>query len=192
MCWQDGSFCLIMRRCLNLDATTISYYAGPNDETALENTPVNAGNYYAGVENWAFEDGKLGSNYQIIVRGEARDGFTITKAPATMKFEKEKQEETYTAQGTDLQQVKVTNLVTADEDKPASDVYTVTYTYKYRNDNTDWEEVKTETTIEEPSSFKFTDVGEYQITLRLAAKTTQPPMLPTPLPSRRRTIRKLP
>ena len=170
MCWQDGSFCLIMRRCLNLDATTISYYAGPNDETALENTPVNAGNYYAGVENWAFEDGKLGSNYQIIVRGEARDGFTITKAPATMKFEKEKQEETYTAQGTDLQQVKVTNLVTADEDKPASDVYTVTYTYKYRNDNTDWEEVKTETTIEEPSSFKFTDVGEYQITATFSSQ----------------------
>ncbi len=156
---------------INLDATTISYYAGPNDETALENTPVNAGNYYAGVENWAFEDGKLGSNYQIIVRGEARDGFTITKAPATMKFEKEKQEETYTAQGTDLQQVKVTNLVTADEDKPASEVYTVTYTYKYKaDDKTNWEEVKTETKIEEPSSFKFTkSVGEYKITAKFTS-----------------------
>lgn len=155
---------------INLDATTISYYAGPNDETALENTPVNAGNYYAGVENWAFEDGKLGSNYQIIVRGEARDGFTITKAPATMKFEKEKQEETYTAQGTDLQQVKVTNLVTADEDKPASEVYTVTYTYKYKaDDKTNWEEVKTETKIEEPSSFKFTKVGEYKITAKFTS-----------------------
>lgn len=155
---------------IDLAKTQISYYAGPNDETALENTPVNAGNYYAGVENWAFEDGKLGSNYQIIVRGEARDGFTITKAPATMKFEKEKQEETYTAQGTDLQQVKVTNLVTADEDKPASEVYTVTYTYKYKaDDKTNWEEVKTETKIEEPSSFKFTKVGEYKITAKFTS-----------------------
>ena len=151
---------------INLDATTISYYAGPNDETALENTPVNAGNYYAGVENWAFEDGKLGSNYQIIVRGEARDGFTITKAPATMKFEKEKQEETYTAQGTDLQQVKVTNLVTADEDEMKTVLGDVKYTYKYSTDpNPNWESMEAQQ-ITEPAGYTFTTVGYYQITAK--------------------------
>ena len=154
---------------IDLDKTksNIRYYTqqtGGNGGDA----PVNAGTYYAGVENWAFADGKVETNYQII--GGSRAPFSISKATATMKFEKEKQEETYTAQGTDLQQVKVTNLVTADEDKPASEVYTVTYTYKYKaDDKTNWEEVKTETKIEEPSSFKFTKVGEYKITAKFTS-----------------------
>ena len=155
---------------IDLAKTQISYYAGPNDETALKDTPVGAGNYYAGVENWEFVTGKLGSNYQII--GEPRDGFTINKATATMTFTNNPVTVTYTAQGTDLQQVTVDGLVEADKDNPASEVYNVTYTYKYRTDSsTTWEEVNTETKIEEPNSFKFTNVGEYQITAKWGAGT---------------------
>lgn len=149
---------------IDLAKTQISYYAGPNDETALKDTPVGAGNYYAGVENWEFVTGKLGSNYQII--GEPRDGFTINKATATMTFTNNPVTVTYTAQGTPLQPVKVTNLVTADEGKDG--VYSVTYTYKYRADkSTDWEDVSETTTIED--SFKFTKVGEYKITAKFTS-----------------------
>ena len=118
--------------------------------------PTNAGTYFV-RQNYTY-------NNQNYIAQIPSASFTINKATATMEFGQKEVTKTYTAQGTPLQQVKVTNLVTVDVGKPASDVYTVTYTYKYRNDNTDWEEVKTETTIEEPNSFKFTDVGEYQIT----------------------------
>lgn len=135
-----------------------TYYEG---HTKLESAPTNAGNYAVEVD-FDFVEGQKATNYQIVQNN--RQSFTITPAKATMEFTKKEVTETYTAQGTDLQQVTVDGLVDADESKPASDVYTVTYTYKYRNDNTDWEEVKTETTIEEPNNFKFTNVGEYQIT----------------------------
>ena len=158
---------------IDLDATksnNIRYYNQETGGTALKDTPVDAGTYYAGVENWEFVTGKLGSNYQII--GEPRDAFTINKAIATMTFSPEEVTATYTAQGTDLQPVTVTGLVDADKDNPASEVYTVTYTYKYRTDSsTTWEEVNTETKIEEPNSFKFTNVGEYQITAKWGAGT---------------------
>lgn len=157
---------------IDLDATksnNIRYYNQETGGTALKDTPVDAGTYYAGVENWEFVTGKLGSNYQII--GEPRDAFTINKAIATMTFSPEEVTATYTAQGTDLQPVTVTGLVDADKDNPASEVYTVTYTYKYRTDSsTTWEEVNTETKIEEPNSFKFTNVGEYQITATFSSQ----------------------
>lgn len=154
---------------IDLNETNILYYTQPTGGTG-GSAPVNAGTYFAGVESngWAFVDGKLATNYQIL--GGSRAPFSISKAIATMEFSQKEVSATYTAQGTDLQQVTVDGLVDADKDKPASDVYTVTYTYKYRNDNTDWEEVKTETTIEEPSSFKFTDVGEYQITATFSSQ----------------------
>lgn len=158
---------------IDLDKTksNIRYYTqqtGGNGGDA----PVNAGTYYAGVESdgWAFVDGKVETNYQII-RG-ARDPFSITKATAKMTFDQKEVKETYTADGTTLQPVTVTGLVDADKDNPASEVYNVTYTYKYRTDSsTTWEEVNTETKIEEPNSFKFTDVGEYQITAKWGAGT---------------------
>lgn len=125
---------------------------------ATENAPTDAGDYFV-RRSYTYN----ADNYAV-VGSIPFASFTITPAEATMTFTEGEETATYTAQGTPLQQVKVTNLVTVDVGKPASDVYTVTYTYKYRNDNTDWEEVKTETTIEEPNSFKFTDVGEYQIT----------------------------
>lgn len=132
--------------------------------------PVNAGNYYAGVESdgWAFVDGKLPTNYQIL--GGSRAQFSISKATATMTFSPEEVTATYTAQGTDLQQVTVDGLVDADKDKPASEVYNVTYTYKYRTDDeSEWE--NEEHKIINPDAFVFTDVGQYQITAKWGAGT---------------------
>lgn len=134
-------------------------YQYSNDTTfrsPSNNAPINAGTYFV-RQNYTY-------NNQNYIAQIPYASFTINKATATMEFDRKEVSAPYTAEGTDLQQVTVDGLVDADESKPASDVYTVTYTYKYRNDNTDWEEVKTETTIEEPNSFKFTDVGEYQIT----------------------------
>lgn len=148
---------------IDLNETNILYYTQPTGGTG-GSAPVNAGTYFAGVESngWAFVDGKLATNYQIL--GGSRAPFSISKAIATMEFSQKEVSATYTAQGTDLQQVTVDGLVDADKDKPASDVYTVTYTYKYRNDNTDWEDVRETITIEDPDTFVFTDVGQYQIT----------------------------
>lgn len=119
--------------------------------------PTNAGTYYV-RQNYTY-------NNQNYIAQIPYASFTINKATATMTFSPTEVTEIYTAEGTDLQQVTVDGLVDADKDNPASEVYNVTYTYKYRTDSsTTWEEVNTETKIEEPSSFKFTDVGEYQIT----------------------------
>lgn len=121
------------------------------------NAPINAGTYFV-RQNYTY-------NNQNYIAQIPYASFTINKATAQMTFTEPKQEKTYTAGGTPLQQVTVTGLVDADKDNPASEVYNVTYTYKYRTDSsTTWEEVNTETKIEEPNSFKFTDVGEYQIT----------------------------
>lgn len=126
------------------------------------NAPINAGTYFV-RQNYTYNN----QNYIAVIPYAS---FTINKATAKMTFDRKEVSAPYTAEGTDLQQVTVDGLVDADESKPASDVYTVTYTYKYRNDNTDWEEVKTETTIEEPNNFKFTNVGEYQITATFSSQ----------------------
>ncbi len=147
----------------------IRYYTQPTGGNGGD-APVNAGNYYAGVESdgWAFVDGKLPTNYQIL--GGSRAQFSISKATATMTFSPEEVTATYTAQGTDLQQVTVDGLVDADKDKPASEVYNVTYTYKYRTDDeSEWE--NEEHKIINPDAFVFTDVGQYQITAKWGAGT---------------------
>ena len=125
---------------------------------ATENAPTDAGDYFV-RRSYTYN----ADNYAV-VGSIPFASFTITPAEATMTFTEGEETATYTAQGTPLQQVKVTNLVTVDVGKPASDVYTVTYTYKYRNDNTDWEDVRETITIEDPDTFVFTDVGQYQIT----------------------------
>lgn len=132
--------------------------------------PVNAGTYFAGVESngWAFVDGKLATNYQIL--GGARDPFSITKATAKMTFTEGEVTEIYTADGTTLQQVTVDGLVDADKDEMKTVLGDVKYTYKYSTEpNTNWdtvEEVKDATT-----KTKFTDVGYYQITAKWGAGT---------------------
>ena len=154
---------------IDLDDTNIRYYTQPTGGNS-GNAPVNAGTYYAGVESdgWAFVEGKVSTNYQII-RG-ARDPFSITKATAKMTFDEAEVPATYTAEGTALQPVTVTGLVEADKDKLASAVYTVTYTYKYRaDDESEWENEERE--ITNPDTFVFTDVGQYQITAKWDAGT---------------------
>ena len=152
-----------------------TYYKG---YAKLESAPTNAGNYAVEVD-FDFVEGQKETNYQIVQN--ARQPFTITPAEATMTFTEGEETATYTAQGTPLQQVKVTNLVTVDVDKPASDVYTVTYTYKYReNDSTDWEDVSETTTIEDLDTFVFMDVGQYQITAKWGAGTVSNNYTATP------------
>lgn len=141
-----------------------TYYEG---HAKLESAPTNAGNYAVEVD-FDFVEGQKETNYQIVQN--ARQPFTITPAEATMEFSQKEVSAPYTAEGTTLQQVKVTNLVTVDVDKPASDVYTVTYTYKYRaDDESEWE--NEEHKIINPDAFVFMDVGQYQITAKWGAGT---------------------
>lgn len=128
------------------------------------NAPINAGTYFV-RQNYTY-------NKQNYIAQIPYASFTINKAPATMEFSQKEVPATYTAEGTALQPVTVTGLVEADKDKLASAVYTVTYTYKYReNDTTAWEDVRETTTIEDPDTFVFKNVGQYQITATWGAGT---------------------
>lgn len=150
-----------------------TYYEG---HAKLESAPTNAGNYAVEVD-FDFVEGQKETNYQIVQN--ARQPFTITPAEATMEFSQKEVSAPYTAEGTTLQQVKVTNLVTVDVDKPASDVYTVTYTYKYRaDDESEWE--NEEHKIINPDAFVFMDVGQYQITAKWGAGTVSNNYTATP------------
>ena len=132
--------------------------------------PVNAGTYYAGVESdgWEFVEGKVETNYQII--GGSRAQFSISKATATMTFDRKEVTATYTAEGTALQQVTVDGLVDADKDNMATVLGDVKYTYKYSTEpNTNWDEM--EEAQEATTATKFTDVGYYQITAKWGTGT---------------------
>lgn len=159
---------------LELDADH-TYYEG---YAKLESAPTNAGNYAVEVD-FDFVEGQKETNYQIVQN--THQSFTITPAEATMSFKDSTVTKTYTAQGTTLQPVTVTGLVDADKDNPASDVYTVTYTYKYReNSTTAWEDVSETTTIEDLDTFVFMDVGQYQITAKWGAGTVSNNYTATP------------
>lgn len=163
---------------IDLNETNILYYTQPTGGTG-GSAPVNAGTYFAGVESngWAFVDGKLATNYQIL--GGARDPFSITKATAKMTFTEGEVTEIYTADGTTLQQVTVDGLVDADKDEMKTVLGDVKYTYKYSTEpNTNWdtvEEVKDATT-----KTKFTDVGYYQITAKWGTGTVSNNYTATP------------
>ena len=154
---------------IDLDDTNIRYYTqrtGGNGGDA----PVNAGTYFAGVESngWAFVEGKVSTNYQII--GGSRAQFSISKATAKMTFGNPTETKTYTAQGTPLQKVTVSGLQGDDAEKNPTEIYSVTYTYKYRaDDESEWE--NEEHKIINPDAFVFTDVGQYQITAKWGAGT---------------------
>lgn len=155
---------------IDLENTQISYYTTQNGGEPLQSAPINVRDYYAGVQNWAFVDGKVETNYQII-RG-ARDPFSITKATATMTFSPEEVTKTYTAGGTPLQKVTVSGLQGDDATKTPTEIYSVTYTYKYRESSTTaWENVTETTTIDDLDTFVFMDVGQYQITAKWGAGT---------------------
>lgn len=154
---------------IDLDDTNIRYYTQPTGGNS-GNAPVNAGTYYAGVESdgWAFVDGKVKTNYRII--GGSRAQFSISKATAKMTFGNPTETKTYTAQGTPLQKVTVSGLQGDDAEKNPTEIYSVTYTYKYRaDDESEWE--NEEHKIINPDAFVFTDVGQYQITAKWGAGT---------------------
>lgn len=155
---------------IDLDDTNIRYYTqrtGGNGGDA----PVNAGTYFAGVESngWAFVEGKVSTNYQII--GGSRAQFSISKATATMEFSLKAVPATYTAEGTALQPVTVTGLVGKDIGKEEDVKGEVQYSYKYsQTPDADWSTVNP-TTINDPQTHKFTEVGYYQITAKWGAGT---------------------
>ena len=160
------------RDIIDLEKTkpNIRYYTQATGGTALENTPVNAGTYYAGVENWAFADGKVETNYQII--GGSRAPFSISKATATMTFDRKEVPATYTAEGTALQEVTVTGLLGRDKGQEETVKEEVQYSYKYsKTEVEDWSTVANSTSIKNPESQKFTEVGYYQITAKWGAGT---------------------
>lgn len=148
---------------IDLEKTKISYYA---DKTGGEPMapPVNVGTYYAGVEEWTFVKGELAQNYNVL--GGQRGEFKITQKQATMEFTNKAVTATYTAQGTDLQQVTVSGLVEADTEKMETVLGDVKYTYKYSTDpNPNWESMEAQQ-ITEPAGYTFTTVGYYQITAK--------------------------
>lgn len=152
---------------IDLDDTNIRYYTQPTGGNS-GNAPVNAGTYYAGVESdgWAFVDGKVKTNYRII--GGSRAQFSISKATAKMTFGNPTETKTYTAEGTALQKVTVNGLQGDDATKPPTEIYSVTYTYRYRaDDESEWE--NEERKITNLDTFVFTDVGQYQITAKWGA-----------------------
>lgn len=127
---------------------------------ATENAPTDAGDYFV-RRNYTYN----ADNYAV-VGGIPSASFTITPAKATMTFTEPEQENPYTAQGTTLQQVKVSGLVDADKDEMKTVLGDVKYTYKYSTDpNPNWESMEAQQ-ITEPAGYTFTTVGYYQITAK--------------------------
>ena len=132
---------------------------------ATENAPTDAGDYFV-RRNYTYN----ADNYAV-VGGIPSASFTITPAKATMTFTEPEQENPYTAQGTTLQQVKVSGLVDADKDEMKTVLGDVKYTYKYSTDpNPNWESMEAQQ-ITEPAGYTFTTVGYYQITAKWGAGT---------------------
>lgn len=127
------------------------------------NAPINAGTYFV-RQNYTYDT----QNYNAQIPSAS---FTINKATAQMTFTEPKQEKTYTAGGTPLQQVTVTGLVGQDTGEDEAVKKEVRYSYKYSETEVeDWTEVNP-TSIQNPESQKFTEVGYYQITAKWGAGT---------------------
>lgn len=125
--------------------------------------PTNAGTYYV-RQNYTY-------NKQNYIAQIPYASFTITPAKATMKFDKEEVSAPYTTQGTDLQKVTVSGLVGKDAGKDEAVKKEVKYSYKYSKTKVeDWTDVNP-TSIQNPESQKFIEVGYYQITAKWGAGT---------------------
>lgn len=132
---------------------------------ATENAPTDAGDYFV-RRSYTYN----ADNYAV-VGSIPFASFTITPAEATMTFTEGEETATYTAQGTDLQQVTVSGLVEADTEKMETVLGDVKYTYKYSTDpNPNWESMEAQQ-ITEPAGYTFTTVGYYQITAKWGAGT---------------------
>ncbi len=142
-------------------------YQYSNDTTfrsPSNNAPINAGTYYV-RQNYTYDN----QNYIAVIPYAS---FTINKATAKMTFDEAAVPATYTAGGTPLQKVTVSGLQGNDAMKTPTEIYSVTYTYKYRESSiTAWENVTETTTIKDPDTFVFMDVGQYQITAKWGTGT---------------------
>lgn len=126
--------------------------------------PTNAGTYYV-RQNYTYNN----QNYNAQIPYAS---FTINKATAQMTFTEPKQEKTYTAGGTPLQLVEVSGLVGQDTGKEETVKKEVQYSYKYSETKVeDWSTVANSTSIKNPESQKFKEVGYYQITAKWGAGT---------------------
>lgn len=140
-------------------------YQYSNDATfrsPSNNAPINAGTYYV-RQNYTY-------NNQNYIAQIPYASFTINKATAQMTFTEPKQEKTYTAEGTALQLVEVSGLVGQDTGKEETVKKEVQYSYKYSETKVeDWSTVANSTSIKNPESQKFKEVGYYQITAKWGA-----------------------
>lgn len=119
--------------------------------------PVNAGTYFAGVENWVFEKDKIPGNYTIL--GGQRGAFTISKAPLTLTAPIENLSVTYT--GSD-QTVPPPTVEGLQGDDTASD-YSLVYTYTIG---------ESEVTQNQTGELKLSQVGTYNISVSVSQECT--------------------
>ncbi len=126
--------------------------------------PTNAGTYYV-RQNYTY-------NNQNYIAQIPYASFTINKAPATMEFSPTEVTETYTAEGTALQPVTVTDLLGNDKGQEETVKGEVQYSYKYSQTPVkDWSAVSESMPISDSKNQKFTKVGYYQITAKWGAGT---------------------
>ena len=118
------------------------------------NAPVNVGSYY--VRNkYEYDAG----NYYVTKHPNA--SFTITKVKLTLE-QPQDQTETYSAGGVAIQTPGVASgIVEADSSKPLTDLFSYTYSYKYKGPNDD--AFGNDTTAD--ANTKFKNFGEYQVTI---------------------------
>lgn len=119
--------------------------------------PVNAGTYFAGVENWVFEKDKIPGNYTIL--GGQRGAFTISKAPLTLTTPIENLSVTYT--GSD-QTVPPPTVEGLQGDDTASD-YSLVYTYTIG---------ESKVTQSQTGELKLSQVGTYNISVSVSQECT--------------------
>lgn len=119
--------------------------------------PVNAGTYFAGVENWVFEKDKIPGNYTIL--GGQRGAFTISKAPLTLTTPIENLSVTYT--GSD-QTVPPPTVEGLQGDDTASD-YSLVYTYTIG---------ESKVTQSQTGELKLSQVGTYHISVSVSQECT--------------------
>ena len=156
--YEEGNITIAQTPALPLDVTAQGYeYATNANFTANLTTtaPKNAGSYYVrGKYNYNTK------NYYVTSQDNA--SFTITKAKLVLE-QPQDQTETYSAGGVAIQTpgVDASGIAEADSKKPLTDLFSYTYSYKYKGPNDD--EFGKDTAADADTVFK--NFGEYQVTI---------------------------
>ena len=156
--YEEGNITIAQTPALPLDVTAQGYeYATNANFTANLTTiaPKNAGSYYVrGKYNYNTK------NYYVTSQDNA--SFTITKAKLVLE-QPQDQTETYSAGGVAIQTpgVVASGIAEADSSKPFTDLFSYTYSYKYKGPNDD--EFGDDTAADADTVFK--NFGEYQVTI---------------------------